>query len=216
MDGASLAAAAALTVRRIGTVLGVLLAVLVLLVGAGFAAFVAVAHRDAGPVPQADGIVALTGGADRVETALRLLAAGKARMLLVSGVAHGAGLHELARRVDLDPVALAPRVTLGRAATTTLGNAEETAAWLHEHDLHSLIVVTAGYHMPRAMLEMRRTMPGVPLFPVPVQPAAMRRATLGRLLVGEYAKLIGAWFGVSHLMRHRLATIARQTLWTTL
>ena len=40
--------------------------------------------------------------------------------------------------------------------------------------MHSLIVVTAGYHMPRALAELRRALPDVTLYPVPVQPPAMR------------------------------------------
>lgn len=198
-----------MTLRRVTTILARMLAILVLALGAGFAGFVAVVHRGPAPVPVADGIVALTGGADRVETALRLLDAGKADRLLVSGVAHGAGLTDLARRVDLDPALLAPHVTLGRAAMTTRGNAEEAADWAREHDLHSLIVVTASYHMPRALLEMRRTMPEMVLYPYPVQPQAMLRTSEARLLLAEYAKLIAAWMGLSHVIRQPIALVRR-------
>ncbi len=162
--------------RRAASLFGILLAAAVLALGIGFARFVAVVHRPCGPVPQADGIVALTGGAERIETALRLFAAGRARLLLVSGVAGGAGLPTLTRRADLDPAPLAAHVTLGRNATSTLGNAEETATWVRTHDIHSLIVVTAGYHMPRALLEMGREMPGVTLYPAPVQPPGIAPA----------------------------------------
>ena len=195
--------------RRLATVLTRLAAVLTLGLGVGFAAFVAAVHQAAAPVPVVDGIVALTGGAERVETAVRLLDDGKAKMLLVSGVAPASGLHDLARRVGLDPAQLAPRVTLGRTATTTLGNAAEAAEWAHDHDFHSLIIVTADYHMPRAMLEMRRAMPDIALYPLPVQPQPMVRASEVRLLVGEYAKLIAAWLGVSRLMRHPVALVWR-------
>ena len=196
--------------RRAATILARLGAVLVLALGIGFAAFVAIVHQSPAPVPAADGIVALTGGAERVETAMRLLDDGKAKMLLVSGVAPGAGLHDLARRVGVDPAQLAPRVTLGRAATTTLGNAEEAADWAHDHDFHSLIIVTAAYHMPRAMLEMRRAMPDIVLYPLAVQPPAMLRRSEARLLVGEYVKLIAAWFGLSHVMRHPIAMVRQR------
>ncbi len=193
--------------RRVATFFARLSAVLVLAFGVGFAAFVVVVHRMPAPVPPADGIVALTGGAERVETALRLLDDGKAKMLLVSGVAPGAGLHDLARRVGLDPADLAPRVTLGHSATTTLGNAQEAAEWVRDHDFHSLIVVTAAYHMPRAMLEMRRAMPDTVLYPLTVQPQSMLRSSEARLMTGEYVKLIGAWLGLSRVMRHPLAMV---------
>ena len=187
--------------RRLAIGLSLAALAVVAALGGGFAAFVAAAHRPAAAVPAADGIVALTGGADRVETALRLLAAGRARLLLISGVARGAGLAEFARRSNVDPAPLSGRVTLGRVATTTLGNALETADWAQANGVRSLIVVTAGYHMPRAMLEMRRALPGVALYPMPVQPVAMRHGAKLRLLSGEYAKLIGAWLGVSHWVR---------------
>ncbi|MCW3477766.1 YdcF family protein [Limobrevibacterium gyesilva] len=167
----------------------------------GFAWFLHKAAAPSEPPPQADGIVALTGGAERVETALRLLARGQAQKLLVSGVGRAAEFVELAHRAGVDP-ALSGRVTLGRAAASTRGNATETADWAHSNDIHTLIVVTAGYHMPRAMAELSRTLPEVALYPVPVQPPALRGwpglAAL-RLLAGEYTKWLAAEIGLSSL-----------------
>jgi uncharacterized SAM-binding protein YcdF (DUF218 family) len=83
------------------------------------------------------------------------------------------------------------QVTLGHHAQTTVGNADETAAWVGRHHLRSLIVVTAGYHMPRALLELSRTMPDVRLYPMRVQPASIydgSRPHVWRLLLAEYAK----------------------------
>jgi len=173
--------------------------------GAGFAQFNVEIRRPAAPPPsEADGIVALTGGAERIETALRLLAEGRAPLLLVSGVGRGAELAEVAHRVQLDPAALAERVTLGHTATTTIGNAVETAAWARAHNVRRLIVVTAGYHMPRALLEIGRALPGVALYPAPVQPPAMRGPLdLGtaRLLANEYDKLLAVRLGLTRLAR---------------
>ncbi len=168
-----------------------------LLLAAGFAWFAASAEQAAAPAPHADGIVVLTGGADRVETALRLLQAGGGDRLLVSGVAHGAGLHDLGRRLDFDPASLAALVTIGHAATSTYGNAEETAAWVQVNAIRSLIVVTAGYHMRRALLELRRAMPAVALHPWPVEAPAMHMPGRMRLLGWEYAKYLAAWCGLS-------------------
>ncbi len=168
---------------------------------AGFAWFLHVVGVMPPPPIHADGIIALTGGADRLEEAFRLLAEGRAPRLLVSGVAGEASLGALTRRVGGDAEALSSRVTLGRAARSTLGNARESAAWAHENGLRSVIVVTANYHMPRALLEMRRAMPDVALLPVPVVPPAMRGAQtpLG-LLAGEYTKLIGSFLGVAGML----------------
>nr|WP_281419617.1 YdcF family protein [Falsiroseomonas tokyonensis] len=116
----------------------------------------------------------MTGGGDRVETALRLLEQGAAPLLLVSGAHQELTLAELARAHGRDPAALAGRVTLGRAAATTLGNAVEVAAYVRGQRIGSVRLVTAGYHMPRALLELRRAAPGLEVVPHPVMPAVLR------------------------------------------
>jgi uncharacterized SAM-binding protein YcdF (DUF218 family) len=59
-------------------------------------------------------------------------------------------------------------VDLGFSAADTRGNARETAAWARQHDFRSIIVVTADYHMPRAVLEIKGALPGVTFEPYPV------------------------------------------------
>jgi uncharacterized SAM-binding protein YcdF (DUF218 family) len=169
--------------------------------GAGFAWFVSAALTESAPPPAADGIVAFTGGAGRVETALRLLADGRARLLLVSGVGGAAEFTELARLAGVDPQ-LGNRVTLGRVAASTRGNAAETAEWAHANRIRSLIVVTAGYHMPRALAELARALPDIALYPAPVLPPALRggnAAAMVRLLAGEYTKWLAAEVGLTAL-----------------
>jgi uncharacterized SAM-binding protein YcdF (DUF218 family) len=171
--------------------------------GLGLAWFIQLATSPAPPPPEADGIVALTGGAERVETALRLLQARRARWLLLSGIGIGVDLAVLAHRAGVDAEPLAGHVMLGRQATSTRGNALETAAWAGDHDIHTLIVVTAYYHMPRALTELRRALPGVTLYPDPV--LMPRSGGLGptvplRLIVGEYTKYLLALTGVTVLL----------------
>ncbi len=170
--------------------------------GVGFARFNSIA-RQTGELPTAaDGIVVLTGGADRIETALRLLVEGRAPFLMVSGVARGADLADLMRRVPLD-ADQASRVTLGHEAQSTSGNAAETAPWARAHTVRRLIVVTAGYHVPRALLELRRALPDVELQAVAVQSPALRGAPPAaavRVLAGEYDKLLAVRFGLRHLL----------------
>jgi uncharacterized SAM-binding protein YcdF (DUF218 family) len=152
------------------------------------------------PPPHSDAILALTGGAGRVETALRLLEAGGAERLLISGVGRPAEFPELAHRAGV-PASLAPRVTLGRTAFSTRGNAAEAAAWVRGNDVHSLIIVTSYYHMPRALAELRQTLPGVVLHALPVVPppgGAGGRVGL-RLLASEYSKYLAVELGISRL-----------------
>lgn len=193
--------------RRHGSRLGLLLvggaAVAVVLAwGAGFVWFMRTISHYPAPPPHTDGIVALTGGAARVETALHLLATGRADRLLLSGIGGGAELGELAHLAAVDPAPLAARVTLGRDATSTRGNAAETRLWAQANHIHSLLVVTAYYHMPRALIELGRTLGDVRIYPYPVlspeegaQPS--RYQVPWRVVVAEYTKYLLAAAGVS-------------------
>jgi uncharacterized SAM-binding protein YcdF (DUF218 family) len=190
---------------RAGRLLALAAGLLVLLL-AGFGWFLkAAAAPPAEPLRHTEGIAVLTGGAERVETGLRLLLQGRAERLLVSGVHRGTTLSDLARAAGLGPEALAGRVTLGREAGTTRGNAAEIAAWARAEGLRSIRVVTAGYHMPRALLELHRALPEAELLAHPVVPARLRdpgaagRLRTWSLLAGEYLKLIGAWAGLTRL-----------------
>jgi uncharacterized SAM-binding protein YcdF (DUF218 family) len=197
--------------RRRASVLGWAALALLLAWSAGLAWFVRVAGQAEPPAPRADGIVALTGGADRVETALRLLAADRAAWLLVSGIGPTTDLTTLARHAGLDAAPLVARVELGRQATSTRGNASETATWARAKGLHSLIVVTAWYHMPRAMTELARAMPGIALYPAPVEPEGSRqpRLAVARLLAEEYSKYLASWLDLTALLPERPPISAR-------
>jgi uncharacterized SAM-binding protein YcdF (DUF218 family) len=169
----------------------------------GLAWFIHAANTHADPPARADGIVALTGGAERVETALHLLEEGRADKLLLTGIGGKADFSDIARLAGVDPAPLVGRVTLGRSAQTTHGNAEETAAWVRANNIRTLIVVTAGYHMPRALAELGRALPDVALYPVAVTPpamrgpAGMRDAEAFRLMAEEYTKWLATRLGLS-------------------
>jgi uncharacterized SAM-binding protein YcdF (DUF218 family) len=184
---------------------------LVFLWVAGFAIFLGVVLTAAppNPLPVADGIVALTGGDDRVGAGLALLAAHEAPLLLISGAGHGTYLGDFTADDAAAATRYASAITLGHMADTTHGNALEAADWAHAHHMHSLIIVTADYHLPRAMLEMSNTLPGITLIASPVRPPAMRKLftfpTL-RLLAGEYTKYLAVRSGLGQLA----ATVANQ------
>lgn len=167
---------------------------LVLTWSAGFAVFSRHAMQPPELPPRSDGIVVLTGGADRIEAGLFLLAGNRARLMLISGVNPSLDLSSLMHAYGLrlpQGGDLAGRISLGHEATTTSGNAAETATWAQDNDLHSLIVVTAGYHMQRAMAEIAAAVPDAALHAYPVlPPALLRPGSFGtlRLLVSEYSK----------------------------
>ncbi|HYP64121.1 MAG TPA: YdcF family protein [Acidocella sp.] len=171
---------------------------------AGFALFLIFVFTSAppNPLPSADGIVALTGGDDRVSEALALLADRQAPRLLISGAGRGTYLGDFTK--DNAPAATqyALDITIGHMADSTHGNAVETASWVAAHHMRSLIIVTADYHMPRALQEMHQALPDVALIPYPVRPPAMHKIlslpTL-RMLAGEYSKYLAVRAGLGWL-----------------
>ena len=141
----------------------------------GFLWYAAKLPREvADPLSETDGIVVLTGGAERLEAGLDLLAAGKAKKLLISGVYPATNRDQLQRLSRREPEVFACCVELGKDAADTLGNAVETTRWARREGITSLRVVTASYHMPRAMAELNRAMPEVDLVPNPVFPATVK------------------------------------------
>jgi uncharacterized SAM-binding protein YcdF (DUF218 family) len=146
----------------------------------------------------ADGIVVLTGGPLRLREGLRLLAEGKGRKLLVSGVYRGVEVQELLRVARQAPEAVECCVELGYAADSTHGNAHETSAWMAREGFGSLILVTANYHMRRSLLEFRRALPETRIEPHPVFPEGFRIDAWWRwpgtfaLVQGEYHKFLAA------------------------
>jgi uncharacterized SAM-binding protein YcdF (DUF218 family) len=156
------------------------------------------------PPPHTDGIVALTGGAGRVELALRLLVAGRADRLLLSGIGGGSDLATLGRLAGIETAPLADRITVGRYAASTRGNGVETAAWAQQNRIGSLIVVTAAYHMPRALAELRRDVPHLRLYPLPVSSGGVgERGVSWRLEAAEYTKYLLTASGLSAWLPRR-------------
>ena len=168
-----------------------------------FADSIAVSSEDA--ETPTDAIVVLTGGSQRVQSGLQLLTAGKAKKLFVSGVYHGTDVTALLHAQRQSPEAVQCCIVLGHTADNTYGNALETAAWMRQEGYGSLRLVTANYHMRRALLEFGRAMPEMRIVPHPVFPDTVRQdrwwawpGTLD-LIIGEYDKylwaLVRPWFG---------------------
>ena len=146
-----------------------------------------------------DAVVVLTGGKLRLETGLALLADGRAGKLFVSGVHQGIDIDEMLRQMPHAPRGLECCIVLGHRADNTHGNALETAGWVRAEGLRSIRLVTANYHMPRALLEFRRALPpGIRVIPHPVFPEGAEPDSLwslrgtARLIIIEYVKYLGA------------------------
>lgn len=191
-----------------------LLLILGLLFLGGLFSFVDMVAKQADPAAdlRTDGIVVLTGGTARLSTAIRLLDAGRAERLLISGVSGGTSkaslLQSLNQTLPENILARADRpgidvallldccIDLGFEAADTAGNAVETKAWALGRAYKSLRLVTANYHMPRALAEFRRQLTGIEIVAHPVRPDFLRVETWwrhradGLFLLGEYGKYV--------------------------
>lgn len=149
------------------------------------------------PVPpndrKTDGIVVLTGGNSRLQEAVQLLEDGVGTKLFISGV--NAQVTDLELRTVLgSSKALADCcIESGTLAQNTVGNAEEIAQWVVKNHISSIRVVTSLEHMPRALVEIRRFMPGIDIIAHPVgqwRPENIRFVSLAR----EYSKYLVSLF----------------------
>lgn len=174
-----------------------LTAILVAIYVAGFVVFVMNLPAPMVHMRPAQGIVALTGGDERLAAAVNLLETHQGQRLLVSGVHPTTTKAEL-KRLSHGGARFDCCADMGYSAENTRGNAEEAAAWARAHRFKSLIVVTARYHMPRSLTEFQAAMPGVALEPYPVEPQDIdlggwwhdTRAL--RVLSGEYTKYLAS------------------------
>src|SRR5580658_9617318 len=183
-------------IRSLSLKLAVLCAVLLAI---GFTCFVWLLPSEEVVLDRnADGIVVLTGGTSRVTDALELLASGRGKRLLITGVNAGTTTGDIAREVVNYTAMLSCCVDLDYSALNTYGNAVQARRWALAHGFHSLIVVTSAYHMPRALAELAHQLPDAALIPFPVVSDRLRiepwwsSGATTRLVLSEYLKYLFA------------------------
>ena len=149
---------------------------------------------------QADGLVVLTGGEERIKTAITLLEQNEGIRLLITGVDMKTTLNDIAKVNGVSADELPCCVDIDHTALDTMGNASAAAEWASENDYQSLVVVTSNIHMARSLLEFRRAMPDVVLVAHPVQVYDLislnwlQTPEVWRSLFTEYGK-----FALAHL-----------------
>jgi uncharacterized SAM-binding protein YcdF (DUF218 family) len=119
-----------------------------------------------------DGIVVLTGGRGRIEAGLELLKHNQANHLLISGVHDHVNLSVLLKGKD---DFLKNRIELDYQATNTIENARAAREWATKHQIRSVIVVTADYHLRRSLLEFAISLPDVHIYPYGVRLTSLEK-----------------------------------------
>jgi uncharacterized SAM-binding protein YcdF (DUF218 family) len=185
--------------RSIARALVFLVAISAAMLAFGFVIFAtSVMRGPLGGTETADGIVVLTGGDNRIVEGARLLAEGRGKRLLISGVNRASRREDVQRISGLDQKAFTCCVDLGYEALDTVGNADEARTWAHNNGYMTLIVVTSSYHMPRGLAELSLAMPDRKLVPHAVTPRSFPdsgwwlHVRTTRILMSEYLKYLPA------------------------
>lgn len=185
--------------KRVSHALMVIAAIMLGIWAIGLVRFAATLPGDvADDHTRTDAIVVLTGGSDRLATGFQLLRDDFAPRLLISGVPETVTADRLLEQLSIAdfPPDLRGRISLGRRATSTVQNAQETADWCREEGIRSIRLVTAAYHMKRSLLEFKQLMPGLQIVPHPVFPNAVKQGQWWKypgtllLMTREYTKFV--------------------------
>lgn len=156
------------------------------------------------PLPEtakADAIIVLTGGSGRVEHGLSMLASGAAPVLFISGVGERTTeakiLDTSASQATRERIyERGAEIVLDRYSRSTVSNAGQSAEFIAKRGIASIRLVTADYHMKRALHEFRQANKELTILPDPVFPDGFRRDAwwkhdnTRRLLFSEFYKYI--------------------------
>ena len=105
-----------------------------------------------------DAVVVLTGGPGRIEHAIDVLRARKAKRLLVAGADPSVTKADIVRRIGGSRTLVHCCVDLGSESVDTRSNAEEASRWVVAHRFHSLRLITSDWHMRRSRYEFEKVL----------------------------------------------------------
>lgn len=162
-----------------------------------------------------DAAIVLTGGSKRVHHGFIRVAEGLAKQVFVSGVNNDATPKAVIDQASKEVSEISEDdITLGYDARSTIGNAEEVKHWVKESHITSIRVITANYHMPRSLSELRFVLDkSVIIIADPVFPDKfdingwLSDSNSRRLVFSEYHKFLASKF------RHILIKLNLINLW---
>ncbi|GFO55517.1 hypothetical protein GMSM_25240 [Geomonas sp. Red276] len=164
---------------------------LVLIVGVLFVDFVYKTFSLTPREVQADAIVVLAGGKGRIEEGVKLFRAGQGRQLLLIGVDPMVKKHELFRGPRSESV------FLEKESRNTVENAIYARDLIVKHKITSIKLITSRYHMKRATLIFRNSLPkDIAIYPHPVDSRNLKEdwwvhGGSFKLLFSEFYKYCG-------------------------
>ena len=150
---------------------------------------------------EADAIVVLTGGSQRLAKGVDLLHEKKAPKLFISGVGENSNkmnLLILSGKLPDNINEMLDDIELGYEAKSTRGNALEVAKWAKNNNVRTINLVTSNYHVTRSLSEFRKYSSELEVFIVPVFPEEVKienwwqHGNSKKLLIVEYLKYIAS------------------------
>ncbi len=114
------------------------------------------------PVPgsaKLDAVFVLAGGENRIGTGLNALREGKGDQLFILGTGHSVVPESILPGYDDFPAEFRRRIHIEGWSETTLENASSAKEIVGDRKLRSIVLVTSDYHMPRAYVALRNTIP---------------------------------------------------------
>ncbi|MGH1376546.1 MAG: YdcF family protein [Alphaproteobacteria bacterium] len=142
-----------------------------------------------------DAIIVLTGGQNRIDSALQLFAQSKTDKLFITGVHKDVSQDDILQMWDGNKPLKKCCIILGQKAKTTRGNALEAQEWIdQQQNINNIVLVTSAYHMDRALLEFNHALYNhkVTITPYPVMDNsnALNTPSFWKLTFSEYNKFI--------------------------
>lgn len=155
--------------------------------GIGFAGYLNRLNDYLRPIPgsQFDAIVVLTGGAGRIQLGAELLNENPSKPLFISGVNNAFANQTILDTIEVSDALKDCCIILGRDALNTEGNASETIKWAEDNNMQRLLIITADYHMDRAISELRARNQTLDFLPL-----AVKTGTERSRLALEYSKYL--------------------------
>jgi len=158
-----------------------------------FINFISNFNKDNTAHVQSNTIVVITGNVGRLKAAENLMNLNSEARLLISGVAKGVKYSEIIKTETVDH----KKVDLGYNAKSTLGNAIETKVWAGNNNLKDFILITDDWHMKRALLLFKNSMPNITIYPYELK--SNYKSLKEHLLFEEHLKYLIAHLQVIYI-----------------